>query len=184
MTMSEKMLETLSAAIDNEAGQFELRRLLDEAGRNRELRAAWMRYHAIGAVLRGEWQAGGGGLGERVCRAPQTESAPGAGGGARQAARKPWRAAAASLAAVAALAVLLATIPAGGPGGEPGGRTAARPLSGTSGHPAQPGPAAPAERERLHAYMMRHLQHRAMHHPGVSSFTKCITYGAAELPWQ
>ncbi len=52
--MSSQLKESLSAAIDGEADQFELRRVLDEVGRDPQLRASWQRYHAIGALIRGD----------------------------------------------------------------------------------------------------------------------------------
>ena len=52
--MSEKLKGSLSAIIDGEADEFELRRVLDEIDKNEELRATWERYHLIGARLRGE----------------------------------------------------------------------------------------------------------------------------------
>lgn len=56
--MSEKLKEALSAVIDGEADEFELRRVLDEIGKDPKLATSWERYHIIGAVLRRE----------RVCR--------------------------------------------------------------------------------------------------------------------
>jgi len=52
--MTEQLRQSLSAVIDGEADAFELRRVLDELGRDAELRAAWERYHLIGSVIRGE----------------------------------------------------------------------------------------------------------------------------------
>lgn len=52
--MSEKLKESLSAVIDGEADEFELRRVLDEMGRNDQLALCWERYHVIGSVIRGE----------------------------------------------------------------------------------------------------------------------------------
>ncbi len=52
--MSEKLKGSLSAIIDGEADEFELRRVLDEIDKNEELRATWERYHLIGSRLRGE----------------------------------------------------------------------------------------------------------------------------------
>ncbi len=52
--MSSQLKESLSAAVDNEADEFEMRRVLDEVSREPELRASWNRYHAIGALIRGE----------------------------------------------------------------------------------------------------------------------------------
>jgi sigma-E factor negative regulatory protein RseA len=52
--MNERLRQSLSAVVDGEADAFELRRVLDELERDPELRAAWMRYHLIGSVIRGE----------------------------------------------------------------------------------------------------------------------------------
>ena len=52
--MSEKLKESLSAIIDGEADEFELRRVLDEIDKKEELRGTWDRYHLIGSRLRGE----------------------------------------------------------------------------------------------------------------------------------
>lgn len=52
--MSEQLKESLSAIIDDEADEFELRRVLDEIGQDEELRLKWSRYHLIASILRGE----------------------------------------------------------------------------------------------------------------------------------
>ena len=52
--MSEQLKESLSAVMDGEADEFEIRRVLDEATSDAELRGVWERYHLIGSVLRGE----------------------------------------------------------------------------------------------------------------------------------
>lgn len=52
--MSEQLKEALSAALDNEADEFELRRVLDEAGRDESLRETFERYQLIQAVMRGD----------------------------------------------------------------------------------------------------------------------------------
>ena len=51
--MSEKLRESLSAAMDGEADAFELRRVLDEAKSNSELRDFWHRQHLLRDVLQG-----------------------------------------------------------------------------------------------------------------------------------
>jgi sigma-E factor negative regulatory protein RseA len=51
--MSEKLRESLSAAMDGEADAFELRRVLDEAKSNSELRDYWHRQHLLRDVLQG-----------------------------------------------------------------------------------------------------------------------------------
>lgn len=45
--------EHLSALVDDEAGDFERRRLLDEIASNPSARERWGRYHLIGEALRG-----------------------------------------------------------------------------------------------------------------------------------
>ena len=45
--------EFLSALVDDELGDFERRRLLDELGGDPELAGRWGRYHLIGEALRG-----------------------------------------------------------------------------------------------------------------------------------
>ncbi len=57
--MSEKLKESLSAVIDGEADEFELRRVLDEMNRDELLASSWERYHLIGATMRGESGKGG-----------------------------------------------------------------------------------------------------------------------------
>ena len=52
--MSEKLKESLSAVMDGEADEFELRRVLDEVSKDAELASSWDRYHLIGSVMRGE----------------------------------------------------------------------------------------------------------------------------------
>jgi len=52
--MSEQLKESLSAVMDGEADEFEIRRVLDEAAADAALRGVWDRYHLVGSVLRGE----------------------------------------------------------------------------------------------------------------------------------
>ena len=55
MTESEQSLnESLSAAIDGEAEELELRRILNAVDEDPDLRAKWQRLHLIGSVLRRE----------------------------------------------------------------------------------------------------------------------------------
>lgn len=55
MTESEQSLnESLSAAIDGEAEELELRRVLNAVGENPDLRAKWQRLHLIGGVMRSQ----------------------------------------------------------------------------------------------------------------------------------
>ncbi len=59
--MNESQRETLSAMLDNETDDLELRRLLKSAGDDPELLAAWKRFHFASAVAR------------RQCVAPLSE---------------------------------------------------------------------------------------------------------------
>ena len=55
MSMSQQSLhESLSATIDGEAEELELRRVLNAVESDAELRDKWQRAHLIGSVLRGE----------------------------------------------------------------------------------------------------------------------------------
>ena len=54
--MLEKMNESLSALMDGEADELELRRTLNELSENDGLRSRWERYHLIRAVMKNELQ--------------------------------------------------------------------------------------------------------------------------------
>ena len=56
--MSEQLRESLSAAMDDEADAFELRRMLDEAQDDEALREQWHRYHLVRDVLGDKMRAG------------------------------------------------------------------------------------------------------------------------------
>lgn len=52
--MNERINESLSALMDGEADELEVRRLLNQLEQDDELRATWHRYQLLGAVMRGE----------------------------------------------------------------------------------------------------------------------------------
>lgn len=52
--MSEKINEFLSAMLDDEADEFEIRRVLSEVSNNSGLKSKWSRYHLVSSVLKGE----------------------------------------------------------------------------------------------------------------------------------
>ena len=54
--MSDKMIESLSALVDGEADELELRRTINLLSEDTELRGKWERYHMIGSVLRNQPQ--------------------------------------------------------------------------------------------------------------------------------
>ena len=51
--MNERINESLSALMDGEADELEVRRLLNQLEQDDELRATWHRYQLLGAVMRG-----------------------------------------------------------------------------------------------------------------------------------
>lgn len=53
-TSSDHLFESLSALVDNEANELEVRRLLKNVESNPELLERWRRYHLIGSALRKE----------------------------------------------------------------------------------------------------------------------------------
>ena len=173
--MSEKLQEALSAAMDGEAGRFELRRAFDEAGRNPHLQEVWERYHLVSAVLRGDGRLARRDFGDRVWQSLQRKplDAPTA---------QPWRKPLAPVFVAASLAIALMFAP------EPvdeGDRPEALRLAGepsltmeAASPPMLQSEASPQDLQRIHAYMMHHVQHRAMHDPGLSSFAKLVTYAA------
>ncbi|MEM1232190.1 MAG: sigma-E factor negative regulatory protein [Pseudomonadota bacterium] len=189
--MTEQLKEALSAAIDGEADEFELRRVLDEVGRDPELAAAWGRYHRIGESLRGEsaaltapelaamgdavWAS----LADEIAQAdtpalalmPDTEpvAVPAA------TASGAWkRVAPFAVAASVAAAVLLGL----------GGNQNSGPTQQVADSQIEiEGPILPVESEvspsdvqRANAYMLHHVQQKALNNPGVASFVKVVTF--------
>jgi sigma-E factor negative regulatory protein RseA len=52
--MNERMNESLSALMDGETDELEVRRLLNQLEQDDELRGTWQRYQMIGSLMRGE----------------------------------------------------------------------------------------------------------------------------------
>lgn len=50
----DKLKESLSALMDNEASEFEFRRVLKESAIDNEIKLKWERYHLISSTLKGE----------------------------------------------------------------------------------------------------------------------------------
>lgn len=75
---SDQLLESLSALVDNEASELEVRRILKNVESNPEVRERWHRYNMIGAVLRKETNVNCSGdvdLTQSISAALLTESA-------------------------------------------------------------------------------------------------------------
>jgi sigma-E factor negative regulatory protein RseA len=74
--MSEKLKESLSAVIDSEADEFELRRVLDEIAKDTVLASSWERYHLIGSIMRQERVTRSNTMREQIWAELQSDSTP------------------------------------------------------------------------------------------------------------
>jgi|TARA_B100000809_G_scaffold249002_1_gene279721 hypothetical protein len=52
--VTEKFKEFVSAMLDDEAEEFEIRRVIGEIARNSDLKSTWSRYHVISSILKRE----------------------------------------------------------------------------------------------------------------------------------
>ncbi len=186
--MSEQLRESLSAAMDDEADAFELRRVLDEAKVDAELREQWHRLHMVRDVLRDEAANYHPQLRERVwaaLKAPDDDDAEttelvlaeaaGKAGGARS----PWlgRVTGVAVAATVAAAVILT-------GGSFDDTVDAPALVDNT--PADLTPVMhqqihPEDRQRVDGLMLHHFQNQAINSPGVQSFVKLATFRYAPM---
>lgn len=205
--MTEQLRQSLSAVIDGEADAFELRRVLDELGRDAELRATWERYHLIGSVIRGERtvrsRSAARELAQRVPMAVR-EAAPaatapdaiGLAGADESSARGPWRVRrgwlGGGLAAALVLGAAVLLQPFGGApapesarladaAGQSGmvvaGREAVQLASAEAGVTRR-APVSPADLRRARAYMLQHAQQQGFEQRGVISLVKMAAYEA------
>jgi sigma-E factor negative regulatory protein RseA len=183
--MSEKLRESLSAVVDGEADEFELRRVLDELPKDPQLRVAWSRYHLIGAVLRSE-RVVSASLRERVwaeldleetAEEPVLESQAAPPSAQR---RNPMvaRVMGVAVAAVVAAGVVLVGLNGAFEEGDSGGRLVANTTGsadeGTSVIVTRP--MSPQERDHIESLMLRHTQQLGMNQPNLAAFTKMVTY--------
>lgn len=190
--MSEKLRESLSATVDDEADEFELRRVLDEMEKDDELRGTWERFHLIGAVLRRERPVLKNDLRDRVWaeldlgKEPPDADRSQSGGeqplsGGRDARRhRLGRSTGVAVAAGAAVVVAVGMF-LGSPDDDV--RESPPVVAGTV---TLEGPSlqetrlaaevSPTDLQRANAYMMHHVQHKALNQPDVASFVKLVTY--------
>jgi len=200
--MSEKLKQSLSAAIDDEADEFELRRVLDELDTDPELRGLWERYHLFGSVLRGERTGATLSLRERVwlsLEAPDMPNergdadhsypdavAPAAAPAGSMVGRRAGFAVAASVAVAVVLGIAFmnssedlppqSVVQADAPT-VPSDPAAVResvvvPASGFR----LAADASPSDLRRARAYMLHHTQQQALNQAGVMNFVKMATY--------
>ncbi|MGD8415680.1 MAG: sigma-E factor negative regulatory protein [Pseudomonadales bacterium] len=188
--MSEKLKESLSAVMDGEADEFELRRVLDEMGKDAELAGSWERYHLIGAVMRRERIARSVGMREAVWAeagfehdAATTDAPRNAMPDAAPAERAPrvgrWAAGVAAVAVVVVIGYMGIGDSDGSPDHAVLAGSAAPDSIETS---ALPGPGftltsevTPNDQTRTDAYMIRHLQQLGMNGSGIG-FAKMVAY--------
>lgn len=193
--MSEQLKESLSAVIDGEADAFELRRVLDEAKVNDELREQWHRYHLLRDHMQHEhhqakpslrdaiWaelsQEGGEGL------IDVPEAADVAGGSQQDTERTPWLGRITGMAVAASVAMLV--VINGGVFQEDGefgndiagiNSSATLPVDAESVHliPVVRDVPNASDVQRQNAYMLYHIQRQAMNQPSMASFAKMLTY--------
>ncbi len=189
--MSEKLKESLSAVIDGEADEFELRRVLDEMGRDTALTASWERYHLIGAAMRRERMQESVLMRERIWaevraeteqqgaelaavpepNAPQSGARPGL---------SRWTGVA--VAATVALAVVIGfSLPVGSDpatvevASTSADATVASQEAAIDVAVGLNTEATDLDQQRVDAYMVRHLQNRGMNGPGIE-FAKMVSY--------
>jgi sigma-E factor negative regulatory protein RseA len=188
--MSEQLKESLSAVMDGEADEFEIRRVLNETADDPELRGVWERYHLVRSVMRGEGRMRGA---DRLSARFWTQVDAGDEvplGVVEVAARKPrsnwmtWgqRVAGVAVAAGVAAAVII------------GYRTdeAAKAPPAQVAVVEQPAPSdsialfddemrlqslpAALDLQRAHAYMLHHAHHVALNNRSVVPFVKVAAF--------
>ena len=197
--MSEQLKESLSAVMDGEADEFEIRRVLNEAANDPELRGVWERFHLVRSVMRGEGRASAvGNLGARIWT--QIDAADAATTDAtvepladvpERATRGGWVTWGRGLAGVAVAAGVAAAVVLGFGGNDTQDVTApqvATVVRGTTTAPPQSiamfddearvpaaDPAAP-DLQRAQAYMLHHAHHVALTNRSVVPFVKVAAF--------
>ena len=184
--MSEQLRESLSAAMDDEADAFELRRVLDEAKADADLREQWYRYHVVRDALSSGMEHYRPELRERIWAALNEPEADGEvselvltePGDMPLRARNPWwgRVTGAAVAATVAAVVVLS----GGVFDEPEAPQVAAQTPSLEGSPAL----VPVMHQQIHAadlrrhngFLLHHYQQKAMNTSGVNAFVKLATF--------
>jgi sigma-E factor negative regulatory protein RseA len=143
------MLESVSALMDGEASELELRRILNASESDESLRSTWSRYQQVSSLMRGEsGVAAGIDLSAAIRDVIEDEAVPVTAADSGRATRPAWLAnlsrvgIAASVAAVVVLTAQVVNLGQAPAGGEP---NLAQPLAVQSGA----GAAASSSEERL-----------------------------------
>lgn len=189
--MSEKLKESLSAVFDDEADEFELRRVLDEVAKTPELKQSWERYALIGSVMRREKSAEFTRMRERVWTEVRLDEAQdrlpmlaGVDTEENEPAKTagPGRWASMAVAATVALAVIVGL----GNIGEFGNDRVPEVASGSQ-RPVDQERAlnravalhdevTPSDQNRVDTYKIYHTQQRGMNQSGFGAFAKMVSY--------
>ena len=176
--------------MDGEANDFELRRVLDEARSNPELRGYWHRQHLLGSVIRGEDISAQDSLRERLLAEMEELSDETHAEGEElhevqdpEPTPNPWfgrLAGTAVAAAVAVLVVVNADLLTGGPE-QPGFEiTQTNPIQPIQTAPVMYDVAKPADINRTDALIVHHIQQNALNNPGASSLIRFIAFDRKE----
>lgn len=191
--MTEQLRESLSAAMDDEADAFELRRVLDEAKQDKSLREQWDRFALVRDVLRQDMQHYQPGLREsmwqRLNETPIDEQdaserlreVPADEGRGR---RSPWIGRLTGTAVAAGVAILVMVN--GGvfesePVSQPDYAGVQPALTGGDLAPVMYQQATAIDQQRQQALMLHHIQQRAMNQASLASFVKMATFRSAPV---
>lgn len=190
--MSEKLKEAVSAAVDDEADEFELRRVLDEVHKDAALKLAWERYHLVGTVLRDEHLTPDRGLRERVWAelelTADTDTSVALPEPLELVPDAPVsrlnRLTGLAVAATVALAVVLVGVNlTNTPDSAPAVVAVSEPVVAfpkpalaTANAAISQATVTDQDQARLAALMLAHAQNRGMNQPGLAAFTKLVTY--------
>lgn len=192
--MSEQLKESLSAVMDGEADEFEIRRVLNEAADDPELRGVWERYHLVRSVMRGEGRARGVGadaLSMRLWKQIDAEEAPAddiddSVNTPQRASRGGWTTWGQRLAGVAVAASVAAAVIVGFRLDDGASVQTPKIAVADQAPPASMalfddelrGQALPAamDLQRAHAYMLHHAHHVALNNRSVVPFVKVAAF--------
>ena len=158
MQHRQSLRESLSAAVDDEAPELELRRVLNAVRQDAELGAKWERLHLIGNLIRSEatspqhqpsrpWLSEAGQISTSVARSPR---------------RRRWLGPLTG-AAVAAAAALMVVLYFGGAGGQAIPEGPADSLADADAPPRGLAQLPSAlDLQRANSYMLQHTQHASI----------------------
>jgi len=185
--MTEQLRESLSAAMDDEADAFELRRVFDEAKLNDELREQWHRFHLVRDLLREEvklyrptlresiWEELNQPVDDAETKAQLVLAEEVVGGAGK---RSPWLGRLTGT-AVAVAAAVLVIVNSGTFDATPASVEYAsgdQRVNSAELVPVMYQQATPLDRQRQNGLMLHHFQHRGLNQAGLTSFVKVATF--------